>query len=234
MKSILAPLENQQAHVDYICDMAKTWAESVRSGHLQKYDVIPLIKTTVMKSLEYPMALTTIDKATWQSILSPVLQVCLPKAGVCRNFPRAVVMAPVSLQGLGIPHPFACQLYAHLDILLRHPANRTDMAKYLENNLQSHQLETGTSFGLFQQDYSNTAILASDTWLKRVWKELESVDMYVAFDSPGLELQREGDALLVKVFMDAEVDQDILKWLNWCRMYLQVTSVADICTADGM
>jgi len=35
------------------------------------------------------------------------------------------------------------------------------------------------------------------------------------------------------VFMDAEVDQETLKWLNWCRLYLQVTSVANICTADG-
>ena len=59
------------------------------------------------------------------------------------------------------------------------------------------------------------------------------MDMYVAFDSPSLTLQRHGDALLVEVFMNAEVDQDILKWLNWCRMYLQVTTVADICTADG-
>ena len=45
------------------------------------------------------MALTTIDKATLQSILSLVLHVSLPKAGICRNFPRAVVLAPVSLQG---------------------------------------------------------------------------------------------------------------------------------------
>ena len=59
------------------------------------------------------------------------------------------------------------------------------------------------------------------------------MDMFVAFNSPGLTLQRQGDALLVEVFMDAEVDQDVLKWLNWCRLYLQVTSVADICTADG-
>ena len=168
------------------------------------------------------MALATIDKKTWESILSPVLNVCLPKAGICRKFPRAVVLAPVSLQGLGIPHPLAQQIYAHLDMLLRHSANRTNTAKYLENNLQSHQLETGTSFGLFQQDYSNTAVLASDTWLKRVWKELESVDMYVAFDSPGLELQWEGDALL-----------ETLKWLNWCRLYLQVTLLANKCMVDG-
>ena len=45
---MLAPLENHQAHVGYLRDIAKTWSESIRSGHFQKHDVIPLIKTTVM------------------------------------------------------------------------------------------------------------------------------------------------------------------------------------------
>ncbi|CAJ1931689.1 unnamed protein product, partial [Cylindrotheca closterium] len=90
-----------------------------------------------------------------------------------------------------------------------------------------------TSFGIFQQDFGNTAVLASDTWIKRVWKELETMDIYVAFDSPALPLRCVGDALLVEVFMDLEVDQDDLKWLNWCRMFLQVCTVSDIVTADG-
>ena len=33
--------------------------------------------------------------------------------------------------------------------------------------------------------------------------------------------------------MDAEVDQDVLLWLNWCRLYLQVCTISDIVTADG-
>ncbi|CAJ1938447.1 unnamed protein product [Cylindrotheca closterium] len=103
----------------------------------------------------------------------------------------------------------------------------------MEAAVQEHQLETGTSFGLFQQDYSNTAILASDTWLKRVWKELEDLDIYVALDSPVLPLRCEGGALLIEVFMEFEVDQDALKWLNWCHMFLQVCTVCDILTADG-
>ncbi|CAJ1938660.1 unnamed protein product, partial [Cylindrotheca closterium] len=154
---MLAPLEDQHAHIVHLESIAKKWAEQVRSGHLHKYDVIPLIKTTVMKSLEYPMVLTTLDAATWVSIMSPVLQ-----------------------------------------------------------------------------DYSNTAILASDTWLKRVWKELEDLDIYVALDSPVPPFRCKGDALLIEVLMELEVDQDALKWLNWCRMFLQVCTVSDIVTADGL
>ena len=230
---MLAPLENHKAQEEQLTVKAKEWAEQLRPHLLHKYDVLPLIKSTILKKLEYPMALTTLDAAQWQDIMSPVLQVCLPKAGVCRNFPRSVVFAPLNYQGLGIPHPFGCQVYKHLEMLLRHMSNRTKTGTYMDANIQAHQLETGTSFGILQQVYCNTAILASDTWIKRVWKELEALDMYVAFDSPALTFRCQHDTLLVDLFIELEVDQDELLWLNWCRMFLQVCTVSDITTADG-
>lgn len=172
-----------------------------------------------MKSLGYPMALTTLDQESWRKILSPVLQVCLPKAGFVSSFPQRFILAPLSLQGAGIPHPFAEQVCAHLDMLLRHPANRSKTNTYLDANIQAHQLETGTSFGIFQQTYENTAILTSDTSF--------------ASDSPGLDLNCDGDAFLMELFMDLQVDQPTLMWLNWCRLYLHVCTVSDIVTADG-
>ncbi|CAJ1970518.1 unnamed protein product [Cylindrotheca closterium] len=115
---MLAPLENLEAHKAQMVAKAKDWAEQLRPNLLQKYDVLPLIKLTIMKKLEYPMALTTLDAQQWTDIMSPVLQVCLPKAGVCRNFPWDVIFAPLSYQGLGLPHPFGCQVFKHLEMLL--------------------------------------------------------------------------------------------------------------------
>ncbi|CAJ1939715.1 unnamed protein product [Cylindrotheca closterium] len=106
--------------------------------------MLPLIRTTIMKKLEYPMALTTLNAQQWQDIMSPVLQVCLPKSGVCRNFPRLVVFAPVDYQGLGVPHPFGKQVYKHLEMILRHMSGGTKTGAYMDANLQAHQLETGT------------------------------------------------------------------------------------------
>lgn len=130
-----------------------------------------------MKSLEYPSALSTLSYNEWSSIMSPVLQVALPKAGVCR--PRVIAYAPLKFQGLGVPHPFAMQLYQHLEMLLQHPINCTKTGSYLQALFESHQLETGTSCGLLQQEYSNTAILASETWLKRIWFHLQEHHIYV-------------------------------------------------------
>ena len=232
---MLAPVEDEQAHFDFVRKKAKSWAEQVRGGYLKRYDVIPLIKTTILKTLEYPSALTTLSYDRWSAIMSPVLQVCLPKAGICRSFTQDFIYAPLKFQGLGIPHPFVTQMYHHLDMLLRHPSNRTQTSRYLEGALQAHQLETGTSFGLLQQAYDNTAILVSDTWLKRVWRILEAYDVYVAFDSPVPRLRTTNDRLLLlmEVLIEAEVDQELLKWMNWCRLYLGVVTISDMVTADG-
>src|SRR5210317_476621 len=180
---MLSPEENELAQIQHLRQIAQDWVSKFRPVHLLRRDVLPVVRTTITKSLEYPMALTTLSEATWRSIFAPVLEAILPKAGVCRHFSYDYAMAPISLQGLGVPHPFASQIFAHLDMLLRHPANRTQTSRYLEALLQAHQLETGTSFGLLQQDYSNTAILSSETWLKRVWRQFDSLDIFVAFDS---------------------------------------------------
>ena len=99
--------------------------------------------------------------------------------------------------------------------------------------LEANQLETGTSFGLLQQVYCNTAILTSDTWLKRVWHGLDSLSIHVEMDVPTLELQREHDQLLMDLFIDVLADQLSLKWLNWCRIYLHAVTLSDIVSADG-
>ena len=179
------------------------------------------------------MALTTFTSKQWEQVLSKTLMVVLPKAGICRSFPRAVVYAPIKRQGVGVPHPYGLQMTKHLDMLMRHMVNHTKTCSFLLSALESHQLETGTSYGLFQQEFCNTAILTTDTWLKRVWREMDSKRIHVEMDIPPLQILREGDQLLTEVFIDALADQLSLKWLNWCQMYLHVVTVSDIVTADG-
>src|SRR6056300_183911 len=152
---MMSPEEDPEAQYQYVFRKAVGWAESVRSGYLKRYDVIPLIKTTILKSLEYPSALSHISYTGWSVIFSRILQVCLPKAGVCRSFPRRLVHAPLHYQGLDIPHPYALQVFRQLDMLLWHPANDTQTSQYISATLQGHQLETGSSFGLFQQVFAN-------------------------------------------------------------------------------
>ncbi|CAJ1951585.1 unnamed protein product [Cylindrotheca closterium] len=70
---MLAPLENLKAHERQLLAKAKNCAEQLWPNLLHKYDVLPLTRSTIMKKLEYPMALTTSDAQQWADIMSLVL-----------------------------------------------------------------------------------------------------------------------------------------------------------------
>ena len=91
-------------------------------------------------------------------------------------------LRPSEVPRTGYPTSSVPQVFHHLNMLMRHSANMTKSGQYLEANLQSHQLETGTSYPLLQP--SNTGILASETWLKRVWVQFDALDIRVEFSSP--------------------------------------------------
>lgn len=230
---MMSPLDDGKAQFHFLLDRASNWAEKVRSSRLLRFDVLPLLRTTIMKTLEYPMPLTTFDQAQWFRLMSKPLLACLPKAGICRFFPRLFVFAPLRYQGLGLRHPLVSQIFHHLSFLIKHFTQPSQTTPFLKAVLEGHRLETGTSFELFQQVFENTAILTSDTWMKKVWKEMDSLGIHLELDTWGFDLLRHGDRLLMEVFMDASVPQEELRWLNWCRIHLQAVTVSDIVTADG-
>ncbi|CAJ1934778.1 unnamed protein product [Cylindrotheca closterium] len=186
---------------------AKNCAAKFRPQHLLCYDVCTLLKATALKTLEY--------KCPFPHWAAPT------ECPSChQSFKRVCTKL-----GFAVPFPAS--------VLMRHSANRTKTGQYLEANLQSHQLETGTSFPLLQQEPTNTGILASETWLKQVWIELDSLGIRVKISSPPLSLHCANDPLLMDIFINALVNQEDLLWLNWCRQYLQVTTLSELTTADG-
>ncbi len=230
----MAPDGNQEAQLSALTSSGKKWATHVQQGFLLQRDVLPMLKTTILKTFEYPMALTTFSARTWAKIMQPIIRTCLPKAGVCRNFPRAAVYGSPRYLGLGIPHPFAMQVTTHLETLLRHGTNQTPTGVLLSSALESHQLELGLPWGLFQVDYDQAHFLTSDTWLKELWKEMWALDVHLSYRGSDVQLRATDDDFLMNLFMDEGYGHEDLLWLNRCREYLRATSVADIVTADGL
>ena len=231
---MMAPdISDDSAQYAKLAKATSDWSGNVAKGFTLQRDILPMVSTTILKTLQYPMALTTFTVDRWTKLMAPVLRVCLPRAGVCRSFPRVAVYAPLKFQGLGIPHPFGLQVTSHLETLMRHGTNQTQTGKYLAAALEAHQLEIGLPVGLFQQHFSNTGILCSNTWLKQLWSEFESLGIHLAYTGEDLQLRRDGDEFLTQLFIDAEVNQDDLLWLNWCREHLHAVTVSDLVTADG-
>jgi hypothetical protein len=70
---------------------AVAFADCIRTGFLTREDATYALHRTIMKTLEYPIVATTMDKAQWDFIMAPILVVTLPCMGYVQSFPRDIV-----------------------------------------------------------------------------------------------------------------------------------------------
>lgn len=66
-------------------------AEGVRTGHIQRHEAWITLTTMIMKSLEYPLAATTLSEAECTEIMWIILKETLPKTGINRYICRDVL-----------------------------------------------------------------------------------------------------------------------------------------------
>ena len=69
---------NNVAEIAHLLKKAVAFADSMRTGYLSKNDAWFALTATIMKTMEYPMATTTMDEKEWNSIMTPILLSGLP------------------------------------------------------------------------------------------------------------------------------------------------------------
>jgi hypothetical protein len=110
---------NNRDEINYLRAKAESFADYMRTGFLSKNDSWYALNATILKTMEYPMATTTMTETEWNYIFAPILLASLPKAGLDRSFPRDILFGPSSLQGFGIMHPWYNQELTHLLVCLK-------------------------------------------------------------------------------------------------------------------
>ena len=98
----LAPDGNHEAAYTALSNTAKLWADKVRTSHLKEAEASTALKTTIMKTLEYPLPALSLSRQQCDKIMAPILKAVLPKAGYNRHFSRKLLYGPLSHFGAGV------------------------------------------------------------------------------------------------------------------------------------
>ena len=229
----IAPDGNHHTQFDVMRKKAIAWGQYIGKGTLTPDVSWTALNTTILKSLEYPLAATTFSQQELSSIIAPALTSGLPSCGLCRSFPRAILYGPPSTQGLGIHNLYHTQNIRHIKDIIEQTWKNSPSAKLLQANLESLRLDAGISGNLFTSDIPIPWVTTKNTI---VYQTLIFCQKYqITFKEPGdvLQLKREGDALLMEGFIAAKATLTDLCSLNRCRIYLRVNTVADVTTGDG-
>jgi hypothetical protein len=139
---------------EYRLAQSKTMARLLYRSHLSPTDAFMVYETRFRPALEFPLAVTTFTTAQLFKIQKPFIFLLLPKIGMNRHTPRAIIYGPLYRGGLGIKSLDEKQAILHFEHFQGHIRRDDDIGKSLRILTSSQQLEIGCGDLFFNTDPS--------------------------------------------------------------------------------
>ena len=233
----LAPDGNNTKQVEEMRRTTVEWAEKVRTGAIDRKDVWQALTLTIMKKLEYPLLALTLTEDECDYIMSPILQSGLPRAGICRNIPRALLYGRKEHQGLGLNNLHTTMGITQVQVLLDNVWENTVTGDLIRVSMESLKLELGIKGSIFSHDFDMYGHLATNCWVKHLWKFVWAHSIEINDKVGEEDILRERDTMLTDKFATSFklglLNKRDWKAANKCRLYLKVLTIADIANGCG-
>ena len=222
----------QKDNALFLRKKAEKWASCVNAKQLKPSEAETAMKTTVWRTLCYPLAATTFTEKECKYITSPIYKSALPVMGLQRRFARTLLHGHTTDLGLGVSNLYHEQLAAHMDILVRHKPTSTLTGKLLNASLESILIETG------DLEWSGKNILIWSKLIRNNWlieTALQAHTMQMRLEATELKLtqQREKDKLIMTEVCNWTNDLNVIRLVNNCRKHLNVMWLSDLLDQDG-
>ncbi len=224
---------NQIAMTQELWEKACLWADRIRTGHFTHAEAWYSLQFCIMKSLEYPLAASSLSKKDCEKIMKPIRAAVIPALGINRHLPLDVVHGPQMYQGLGIPDLWTVQGILKLGLAIQHGDAQTITGHQLCASMELHTLEIGLPGHLLMQDFKLYGHLATTSWLRHLWEFCDESRIQLHTTTPQLHLARKHDVFLMTQFAAYGYRKSDLNLLNLCRLYCHATRLSDITTGDG-
>jgi hypothetical protein len=218
--------------VQFRKDQARNWVKNMRAAHLPKHLAWKNLRAILYAQIRYPMKAVTFTEQQWLDIMEDAIRTGIQTSGFVKTLPFSLVFGPAKYGGGGLFNPYVYQGIHQLKALVDHGYNLPDpTGKLMHCEAQSVLLELGTGDALLSHDLQKYGKISTDCWMKCAWQFTQRYNIQLYTDLSPVKLQCPGDKFLIPEF--ARLYPECLAILNNCCKYLQVSSLAEIVTANG-
>lgn len=229
----LAPTGQEKTQLQILRDKTERWAKKIRQSPLDEDAVWTALKHTISKTVEYPLAATTLSEDQIHHVMAPALMAALPRSNLVRTFPRKVLYGPVNAQGLGLTDPYLYQYCRHIQDIVVQPYRGTEVGHLIKTNIEAAKLEAGIYGSLFDSELEVTWFNTTNSWIINTYKFCREHGIAFDEDCASLGPNCQGDQSLMTSFAQAGYSAEQLLVLNRCRLYAQVISLSDLSDGKG-
>jgi len=129
----------------YRMETAANYSHAIDSHHLSKHEIITSYKSVWLPKIFYCLPVTTFSDIQCHKIQSKILQTVLPKLGISRKFPLALVYGPKRFGGLEFENIYAEQGIRHILWMIYCLRTVNQISPLMEIYIRYAQLEAGIS-----------------------------------------------------------------------------------------
>jgi hypothetical protein len=228
----LAPTGTLTGQLNKFNAKIQQWTEKLAAGRLSKSEMWTAVQSTILRTLAYPLPAINVTRPDWDKTLGPLLTTVLPRLGVCRQFPRAMVFAPTKYFGLGFRHLHTDQEIQRLKDLVFHTANDTITGRLYRASLELMHIELGSFLPLHRLSLELLGSLVTDSLIKSTWEFMSEHGLSLTADIK-VELPRQDDCYLLPALQAYISDLNHLGIVNRCRLFLKALFLSDIVDGTG-
>jgi hypothetical protein len=157
----------------------------------------------------------------------------LNKLGLKGHYPHAVAFAPQKVFGCGLLDLQVEQGLTHIQSLLDYCCTDHKVGRVMLISLRHLEVEAGVSFNLLQQPHTKLSYLTK-CWMVSLRQFCADFDISIRRKQNRLpNIARTHDSCLMDNTLQLPFTKQKLLDVNLVRIYLQVTTLSDIVSADG-
>jgi len=190
-----------------------------------------LYRSCFLPAITYPLPATWLPDRFFEKMHQHSTSTILNKMGYHRTLPRTLVFAPRAMGGVGLVNLQNEMEIQQILILVRHLRAATPLGKAMELLIRQYQLWAGFKEHILTD--SSPCPWIPDRWLSRVRRTINTYNIKLKYDAWTIPPLRMYDVYIMEAIHELGLNTLQLEQINACRMYLQVTTLAEISDHTG-
>ena len=187
-----------------------------------------------LPSVGYPLACSSLQKKQLDQIQRKAMSIIVARCGYNRNTKKEILYGPLELGGANFRHLYVQQGVGQVIMFIRHWRLRSTAGQLLRVALSWFQQQTGVSYPLLEKVTMALPHLESK-WIGSLRDFLADTGMHLTVDTPSIpKRQRRHDYHIMDAVLESKhFTAAEIRRLNYCRLYIQATTVSDITLVEG-
>jgi hypothetical protein len=231
----LTPDGTDKTEFTYRVAQARKMGQRLRAAPLGRDHIRAGVQSIWRMMIQYPLGATCFTEKQCHQIQTKYLPYALSKMGINRTTATAVRHGPAYYGGMEVFNLETEQGVQHTSLLLSHLRIQDEVGLMLHLSIEHLQLQAGVSWPVLSKPGHKQRHYVDSCYVSHTWDFLDKAGLCVHLDNPVLiHPQRQYDTCLMETFATLpDITPTELKHAQRCRLYLGVTTVADVTSSNG-